>query len=344
MQVVEIHNVCKRYTKANICAISKLSLAIKQGELLCVVGESGSGKTTLLRLIAGFEKPERGTIMVKGNIVANQYTFISPDRRNIGMVFQDYALFPHLTVAQNVGFGLHRLMKQQRQEKIKEVLALVGLTGFEKRYPDQLSGGQQQRVALARALAPSPAIILLDEPFSHLDSKLKDQVREEIGAIIKKSKTTAIIVTHDTVDALSIADSIAVLRAGELQQWDTPREIYRNPVDAYVAQFFGKVNLIRAVAVQNGFESELGFIHSNEAAAVQGKVTLNIRPEDIQLCKEGKAKCRGCVQSIQYCGSCQRIKVATPTYVIETITHHANDIKIGDTVFVKVEEKGMQVL
>jgi len=339
VNILKINNIYKKYKNSSSLAVKNLSILVKKGELFCIVGESGSGKTTILRLIAGFEKPSGGVIQINNNIVVNKNTFISPDQRKIGMVFQNYALFPHLTVEENISFGLYKLNNKIKKQKVSEVLKLVGLVGFEKRYPEELSGGQQQRTALARAIAPSPSLILLDEPFSNLDNELKDQIREEVREILKKSNITAIIVTHDTKDALSISDNIAILKSGVLQQIGSPREIYQNPINKYVAQFFGKVNYIKAIAVKNGFLSELGFVYSTQSNFFKKKeIILNIRPEDIQICKNNESKCRGCIKSIIYWGNCQILKISTLIHTIEIFTSCDSKIKTGDMVFIKIKE------
>ncbi len=224
-------------------ALKDLSLFVEQGEVLALLGESGSGKTTLLRIIAGFEAPSAGKLFVQGAEIASNKLLIPPEKREVGMVFQDYALFPHLTVAQNIQFGLQSLLnKEEKEARVRETLHLVGLVNMEKRYPHELSGGQQQRVAIARALAPKPKLLLLDEPFSNLDESLKAQVRKEVKDLLKQLGITAVFVTHDTKDALATADRIAMLRNGELQQQGSPMELYSQPANQYVASYFSPVN------------------------------------------------------------------------------------------------------
>ena len=208
------------------------------------MGESGSGKTTLARLIAGLEVPDGGEMILDGNVVANHSILVPPQRREVGMVFQDYALFPHMTVLENVGYGIAQ--STEKKDRIEQVLNLVGLQDFGYRFPHQLSGGQQQRVALARALAPSPKVLLLDEPFSNLDTSLKRQLRAEIFQIIRKSGVTAIFLTHDTQDAMAVSDKIIVLQNGRIIQEGTAKELYESPVNLYNANLFGPIVKFRA--------------------------------------------------------------------------------------------------
>lgn len=221
-------------------AVDKVSITIEEGKVCALVGESGSGKTTLLRLIAGLEKPSSGSIEIYGERAADHSIFISPEKRKIGFVFQSYALFPHLTVAENIAFGLSK--KMDKKGIVAQMLALVGLEDYGDRYPHQLSGGQQQRVAMARALAPSPKLLLLDEPFSNLDTHLKMEMRNEVFRIVKATGVTAIFVTHDIQDAMAVADQIIILQGGRLLQQGMPKELYDKPYSAAVAQLFGTIN------------------------------------------------------------------------------------------------------
>ncbi|MCS6942726.1 MAG: ABC transporter ATP-binding protein [Geminocystis sp.] len=260
--VVVVSVVSKQFSPFSSPAVSEVSFELKKGEILGLLGPSGCGKTTLLRMIAGFEKPTAGFITIGGRIVAGNGFWVEPEKRNTGMVFQDYALFPHLNVAENIAFGLKtkrfRLGRSGIRERVGEILQLVGLTGLEKRYPHQLSGGQQQRVALARALAPQPELILLDEPLSNLDVQVRERLRHEIRSILKKSNTAAIFVTHDQEEAMAIADKIGVMRQGKLLQLGTPEEIYACPECRFVAEFVTQANFLPAIREGDWWCTELG--------------------------------------------------------------------------------------
>jgi len=232
--ILQLKKLTKTFSKGKVKALNAISFSLHKGKILAVVGESGSGKTTLIRLITGLETQDYGTIAFKNNVLSSDSIFIEPEKRNIGMVFQEYALFPHFTVFDNVAFGI----SGNKKERVAEVLDLVALKGFEKRFPHELSGGQQQRVALARALAPKPELLILDEPFSNLDVILRQQLRSDIKKILKKTNTTAIFVTHDIKDALKISDEILVLQKGNLLQYGNTEEIFKNPNCEYVSLLF----------------------------------------------------------------------------------------------------------
>ena len=256
MSIISLLHLSKKYTPKGNLVLDHLSLEISQNEIIALLGESGSGKTTLLRLIAGLETPTAGEIFISGQKVASSQTFISPEKRKVGLVFQDYALFPHMSVSDNIKYGI---AKSADKEKItQEVLALVNLTEFGHRYPHELSGGQQQRIALARALATKPDVLLLDEPFSNLDEGLKNQVRNDLKKIIRKAGITAIFVTHDTRDAMAIADKIALLQEGKLVQFDTPKQLYQQPKTTFVANYFDTVNWVDGTKNGHIYQCALG--------------------------------------------------------------------------------------
>ncbi len=280
-----LHALTKSYQDPKHPAVADFNLEVKKGEILALLGPSGCGKTTLLRLIAGFEVPDKGHIEVAGTQVAGPDTWLQPERRNIGFVFQDYALFPHLDVLQNVAFGLAGLPRKKRIERAKAVLDLVGLTIFSRRYPHQLSGGQQQRVALARALAPEPEVILLDEPFSNLDAALRGSTRREVRRILEASGATTILVTHDQEEAMTFADRLAVMRAGHLEQVGVPERVYLRPRTAFVANFLGTTNLIRGTGREHVADTLLGTLQV--AQPVMGSALLSLRPEDLTFGERG---------------------------------------------------------
>jgi iron(III) transport system ATP-binding protein len=283
MNVLEARALSKRYGGSSSFALHDVTLSVPRGEVLAVVGESGCGKTTLLRLVAGLEVPTSGEVLLNGHIASSVQGTLPPERRGVGIVFQDYALFPHLDVAENIAFGLQTMRRPLRRQRADEALALVGLQDLAKRFPHELSGGQQQRVALARALAPRPSLLLLDEPFSNLDVMLKEQVREEVGQIIRSAGTTAVFVVHDLEDVLSVADRIAILKDGRLQQIDTPQEVYARPADEYVARLFGATNLLPGTPRGAGFDTPLGYLASRAASGREEPVMLSIRPQDLEL-------------------------------------------------------------
>ncbi len=256
--IVQLQNVSKQFSANVPPAVNNVSLTLQQGDILGLLGPSGCGKTTLLRMIAGFENLLAGTIEIGGKIVCDRSISVPAEQRDIGIVFQDYALFPHLNVAENVAFGLKNASKQRIQKRIHEVLELVNLQGLEQRYPYELSGGQQQRVALARALAPQPQLMLLDEPLSNLDIQVRLRLREEIRDILKAAGTSAIFVTHDQEEALAISDLVGVMRQGHLEQIGTPEEIYTHPASRFVAEFVTQANFLPARRQGNIWETEVG--------------------------------------------------------------------------------------
>jgi iron(III) transport system ATP-binding protein len=302
---IRLQGVTKRF--GAIGAANGVSLSLEKGQLMALLGPSGCGKTTTLRLIAGFEEVDAGEIEIGGQVVASPRRHLPPERRRVGMVFQEYALFPHLTVLENVRFGLH-LYTGDRARRAGEVLELVGLAGVEERLPHELSGGQQQRVALARALAPEPALILLDEPFSNLDAGLRVRVRAEVRAILKKANATAIFVTHDQEEALSLVDLVAVMLKGQVHQVASPQKVYRQPANREVAAFVGEANFLPGSANGRTVECELGTLELQ--TPVTGPVDVLIRPENLQVSPApATSPCRVC--STLFFGHDQLLSVET---------------------------------
>ncbi len=285
MSLVVLSQVTKRFRAGGPPAVERLSLTVARGEILALLGPSGSGKTTTLRLIAGFEAPDEGRITLGERIVAEagngRVAAVPPEQRHVGIVFQDYALFPHLTVAQNVGFGLQPLTRGGRRERVREVLDLVGLADLGRRYPHQLSGGEQQRVAVARALAPAPALMLLDEPFSSLDADLRAQMRDEVETVLRSTGTTAIFVTHDQEEAFTIADRVGVLNRGRLEQLGAPETIYHEPATAFIAEFVGAADFLSGIVTPEGIVTEIGAFTNVEARRPGERVRVMIRPDDV---------------------------------------------------------------
>ncbi len=276
---VRLEGVEKRFGETR--AVAGVDLDLREGELVAVLGPSGCGKTTLLRLIAGFETPDAGTIAVGGELVAGAGRSVPPERRRIGMVFQDYALFPHLRVEANVAFGLARRSAADRRALTRDTLALVGLEQKADRYPHELSGGEQQRVALARALAPQPEIVLLDEPFSSLDATLRAGLRRDVETILREAAATALLVTHDQEEALSLADRVAVMRDGRIQQEGTPEDLYDHPATRWVAEFLGDAEILPGDVTGDVVRCDLGTFPAPGVAA--GAADVIVRPESITV-------------------------------------------------------------
>jgi iron(III) transport system ATP-binding protein len=283
VSVLEVRGLIAGYGVNEV--LHGIDLDVPSGSITAILGPSGSGKTTLLRVIAGFERARAGTVSIAEQIVESPRRHVPPERRRVGYVAQDGALFPHLSVARNVAFGLGRGAK--RETRVAELLALVGLSDFAGRYPHELSGGQQQRVALARALASSPPLVLLDEPFAALDASLRADVRRDITRILEETRTTTVLVTHDQDEALSMAGQVAVLRAGLIAQAGAPAEIYQHPSDPELAQFLGEANLLPARVETDGFRCALGMLTPASTAHADGAegraVTVLIRPEQVTV-------------------------------------------------------------
>jgi iron(III) transport system ATP-binding protein len=288
-------------------AVAGIAFAVPPGQVLGLLGPSGCGKTTALRLVAGVERPDAGSVWLGARLVAGPGAYVPPERRQVGMVFQDYALFPHLNVADNVAFGLPR--GPERRRRVAEALALVGLDGLDRRWPHELSGGQQQRVALARALAPRPDVLLLDEPFSNLDAALRLRVRAEVRAILAAAGVTAIFVTHDREEALSLADVVAVMDAGRILQLAPPEELYQAPVSPLVARAVGDADFLPARARGLTAEWELGTVAL--AGEAHGPVQLLVRPEGVALAPDPAGPTT--VVERQFVGPYQLIAVRLPS-------------------------------
>ena len=282
MPLLELARIGKRFGADRPAAVDGLTLTLEAGRILVLLGPSGCGKTTTLRLIAGFEEPDEGLITIGGRVVAQAGSQgVPPEERGVGVVFQDYALFPHLTVEENVAFGLARRPRTARSAQVARILDLIGLGDLARRYPHELSGGQQQRVATARALAPEPALLLLDEPFSNLDADLRAQMRDEVEKTLRATKTTAIFVTHDQEEAFTIADEVGVLNAGRLEQLGPPETIYHRPATPFVAEFVGAADFLPGVVTSEGIVTEIGVFGHGERREPGTKVRVMIRPDDV---------------------------------------------------------------
>lgn len=281
MSLLSVHNVSAGFDGKNV--LSEVSFDLDAGNLLAVLGPSGAGKSTLLRLIAGFDRVQGGEIVLDGTLLSSPTQTMVPEKRSIGIVPQDAALFPHLSVRENIGFGLGRLAPVERNQRVAELLELIRMTEFADRRPDQLSGGQAQRVALARALAPKPKLVLLDEPFSALDAELRAQLRDQVRQVLRAENATAILVTHDQEEALSLADKVAVLREGRIVQVGTPAEIYNEPVDVGIATFLGDSVLVDGVISEGKVLTDLGKLTPLNQVVEGIRGVVAIRSENFYL-------------------------------------------------------------
>ncbi|MDX1636686.1 MAG: ABC transporter ATP-binding protein [Balneolaceae bacterium] len=280
-QLLKINNLTKAFDNTGP-VVDSVTFEVKENEIFALLGPSGCGKTTCLRLISGLEHADEGEVYLEGRLLESPQKHVAPQNRGIGFVFQDYALFPHLSVIENVAFGLTDIPKYKRHVYAEEVLCRTGMGDYKDRNPSELSGGQQQRVALARAIAPKPKLVLLDEPFSNLDAVLRESTRKEVRSILKKAGMSALLVTHDQEEALSFADRIAVMNNGKIEQIGTPEEVYYQPKTKFVAQFLGRTNLFHVDAGGNEeVVTELGTLHLNCSAS--GRVLCSIRPEHLTL-------------------------------------------------------------
>ena len=284
MKRLEVKQLDVAYGKKQI--VFDIDFSLEESQIGCLLGPSGCGKTTALRAIAGFEKPSKGEIVLDGQKLSDSKTFVEPEKRQIGMVFQDIALFPHLSVIDNIQFGIRSWPRNQRDQRSLELLELVGMTQFEKTYPHQLSGGQQQRIALGRAMAPKPSLLLMDEPLSSLDVELREQLAREVRLILKQEKISAILVTHDQNEAFAIGDHICVMHQGRVQQSDSAYNLYHRPANRFVAEFIGEGALLPGVVkTRDTIVTDLGEITGPLPSSCKQKdnVDILIRPENIIL-------------------------------------------------------------
>ncbi len=335
---LEINNVSFSYPDGTqVC--EGLSFSVEEGEIGCLLGPSGCGKTTVLRLIAGFENPSMGEIRIRGKLLANTQMSTPPEQRRIGLVFQDYALFPHLTVAKNVSFGLRHVSAADAAVQTREMLELVRLTGEAQKYPHEISGGQRQRVALARALAPKPDLLLLDEPFSNLDIELREKLGLEVRALLRQLSIPALLVTHDQHEAFSIADKIGVMNQGRILQWDSAYNLYHRPATRFVADFVGQGVLMRGMVVGDDLiDTELGLLpHCPGCALSAGEaVEVLLRPDDILHDDDSTRLAEVLHKAFRGADILYTLKLPSGGKVLSLVPSH-HDHEIGQKIGIKLE-------
>ena len=323
--LLSVENLSKSFGEVTV--IEDCSLDVAWGEMVTLLGPSGCGKTTLLRIVAGLEQADQGVIRIAGNPVAGNGTWVRPEDREVGMVFQDWALFPHLDVAKNVGYGVPR---RRRAAEVSTTLEMVNLPGMQSRMPDTLSGGQQQRVALARALAPQPTVLLLDEPFSNLDAALRREVRTEVRQLLRDTGMTAVFVTHDREEALVLGDRVAVMHDGRIVQIGSPAEVYQHPSSPWVAAFLGAVSMYPAVASGDVAQADFGTIPLLDPA--EGPVEVAIRPEAVELRLDDSAA-KHVVEHFEYRGADAVVTVANPAGLrLHARVSGTQSLALGDRV------------
>ena len=335
--LLEVREVSQSYDERLV--LENLSFELQPGTIGCLLGPSGCGKTTVLRCIAGFEAVTHGEIVLHGETMTRPGRIIPAENRRIGMVFQDYALFPHLTVARNIGFGLRNASAAGRETRVAELLEIVGLVNLGERYPHELSGGQQQRVALARALAPRPQLMLLDEPFSNLDVEMRERLSIEVRAILKQEKTTAILVTHDQHEAFNIADEIGIMAHGRIEQWDTPYRLYHEPATRFVADFIGQgVFLPGTVLDDRTISVELGAMQSRRVNALpQGTpVDVLLRPDDILHDDASPLQARVLHKAFRGAEFLYTLQLPGGGRVLSLVPSHHNHA-VGETIGIRLE-------
>ncbi|MCH9670001.1 MAG: ABC transporter ATP-binding protein [Gammaproteobacteria bacterium] len=322
----------------NFPVVDGLSFRVEHGELVSLLGPSGCGKTTLLRALAGFATAEAGEIRLDGEVISDQQTHVAPERRRLGMVFQDHALFPHLTVRQNIEFGLRSLAASERANRVGALLELTALESTAERYPHEVSGGQQQRVALARALAPEPSIILLDEPFSNLDSELRERLAREVADILRDRGIAGILVTHDQNEAFALGEKVGVMFAGRLHQWDTPFRLYHEPADRAVADFIGQGVFVPGTITRRGFvQTVLGELGLADASVAEGRdVDVLIRPDDLVPDPNGALGATVVSKAFRGAETLYQVQLSTGERLLSLFPSHG-DHEIGAKVQLRLE-------
>lgn len=336
--VLSVDGVTHRFGET--AAVRELSFSVYEGELLTLLGPSGCGKTTTLRVLAGLERPTAGSVVLNGRSVAGPDSFVPPEDRDVGLVFQDFALFPHLSARENVAFGVTDWAPAKRDRRVEELFELVELSGLEDRMPAELSGGQKQRVALARALAPQPEVLLLDEPFSDLDRDLRLEMREEVRRIIDQTGVTAVFVTHNQQEALSISDRLAVLHGGEIKQLGHPETVFQQPDSRFVAEFMGNAGFLPAAVTGDGVESSLGRLPLEllrDPPRPRQAVDILVRPDDLAVEPTSESAANGEVVYRSYLGPVIQYRVKlTNGATVECLQNHTASLDIGTPVHVEL--------
>jgi len=338
--VLELDDIGKSYDGSQV--IEDLSLTVRDGELLTLLGPSGCGKTTTLRMIAGLERPDDGTVRLDGEAVTGG-EFVPAEERDVGVVFQEFALFPHLSARENVAFGIEEWSDDEREARIDELLELVGLSDHGEKSPEELSGGQQQRVALARSLAPEPQLLLLDEPFSNLDVDLRVRMREEVREILKEAGVTAVSVTHDQEEAMSISDRVAVMSEGRIQQIGTPEEVFQQPESKFVAGFLGHASFVAGRVKEDCVETGVGCVPLEQidglTDAYHGSdIDLMVRPDDVRAHRVEPEEANGDVVHRRYLGPTVLYRVRIDSGdVVGCMHNHADEISLDDPVHASLD-------
>ena len=328
-----------RCTYNDTVAVNNVSLCIREGNIVCLLGPSGSGKSTILRAVAGLEQLTSGQIILNDEIISSETKFKAPEKRQMGMVFQDYALFPHLNVRDNICFGLRKLTKAALKNKSEELLDVVGMNNFGHRFPHELSGGQQQRIALARALAIQPKLILMDEPFSNLDVELRERLSHDVRNILKDQNMTCIMVTHDQAEAFVISDKVAVINEGKLQQWDTSYNLYHDPINRFVAEFIGQgVFLPGVLQTPESVQTEVGLICGDRAYdwPKGSKVEVLIRPDDVKISNDSDLLASVVNKSFKGSEILYTLKLPTGYKLLSALPSHSNH-NIGESISIKLD-------
>jgi iron(III) transport system ATP-binding protein len=336
MTMLTVTNLTKHYSQSIYAAVEDVSFELKHGEILTLVGPSGCGKTTTLRLIAGLEHPDAGEIRIQERVIASRTHFIPPEQRGVGMVFQDHALFPHLSVYHNIAFGLRGKKRNEGKQVVEEMLSLVGLSSLAHRYPHALSGGERQRVALARALAPQPVLLLMDEPFSSLDTDLRLEMREQVRGLLKSIHASVLFVTHDQEEAMYMGDRLAVFQKGHIEQLGTPLQIFQASKTRFVAEFMGNSRFMQGEITPGGILTEIGVLEQPVDLPVTAQVEIAVRADDVVFDPDPVGN--SVIVDCMYRGvmNVYRLKLDSGL-VLDAFAEHTKLLPVGERVCTKIE-------